>query len=92
MNAKEQAQVVADVFQESGWYTSPIKLSTFLAEGDYYFNASPEKQMTWHAVGIWLDARRHTITVDSYEPLLRDAALRILREAGLGKHARRSSW
>jgi hypothetical protein len=93
MDAKEQAQVVADVFQEAGWYTSPVKLSTFLAEGDYHFDASPEKEMTYaRTVGIWIDAKEHTITVDAYGPAPRDVALRILRQAGLGQHARRSSW
>jgi hypothetical protein len=87
MKPREQAQVIADVFEDAGWTTMPIKEAKFL--NGYWFNTT-HPTMPGNPATIWIETHGAKISVDGSGPAIRNRARHVLHERGLGEHLTRS--
>ena len=94
MNPKEQAEVVADVFQEAGWKTTEVThhIESVLLPEAWRFNAA-SPYGTGDFVTIRVRPKDHKIEINGLTTWVRDDACKVLEDAGLRAHVVvKSSW
>jgi hypothetical protein len=83
VKAKEEAQVLSDVFQDAGWRTTAV--SYHEGHKEYWFNAiDPEE--TGATITIWVRPSVGEIALDGYYGPTRARARKVLTASGLGAH------